>query len=85
MGGEPVGLRGGQGFTPQAFYKWQANPICDRDLNDAYVTNELVDHHADDPEFGYRFWADELQDELQSAGETVGERRVWRLCRDQQL
>jgi hypothetical protein len=33
--------------------------------------------HADDPESGYRF----LADELHAAGHQVGERRVWRLCR----
>jgi putative transposase len=69
------------GFSTQAFYKWQANPVCDRDLADAYLTNALVDAHAEDPEFGYRFLADELERD----GNTVGERRVWRLCRDQQL
>lgn len=69
------------GFSPQAFYKWNAKPISDRDLDDAYLTNELVDAHADDPEFGYRF----LADELELAGHAVGERRVWRLCRDQRL
>jgi transposase InsO family protein len=44
---------------------------------DAYLTNALID----DPAFGYRF----LTDELERAGIDVGERRVWRLCRDQQL
>jgi transposase InsO family protein len=69
------------GFSPQAFYQWRANPISDRDLDDAYLTNALVDAHAGDPEFGYRF----LADELEQAGLDAGERRVWRLCRDQQL
>jgi transposase InsO family protein len=32
--------------------------------------------HADDPEFGYRFIADELH----AAGHRASERRVWRLC-----
>ena len=69
------------GFSPQAFYKWRANPVSDRDLDDAHLINELVDAHKDDPEFGYRF----LADELELAGHAVGERRVWRLCRDQRL
>lgn len=69
------------GFSPQAFYKWRSRPCSDRDLTDAYLTNALVDAHADDPEFGYRF----LANELEAAGHTVGERRVWRLCRDQRL
>jgi transposase InsO family protein len=69
------------GFSTQAFYKWQANPCSDRDRNDAEVTNLLVDAHAEDPEFGYRF----LADELEAAGTAVNERRVWRLCRQQRL
>jgi putative transposase len=69
------------GFSTQAFYKWRRRPCSPRDLDDAYVTNALVDAHADDPEFGYRF----LSDELERAGHTVGERRVWRLCREQRL
>lgn len=69
------------GFSPQAFYKWRSRPCSDRDLVDAYLTNALVDAHDDDPEFGYRF----LADELAAAGHAVGERRVWRLCRDQRL
>ena len=69
------------GFTPQAFYKWRAKPCSDRDLDDAYVTNAIVDVHADDPEFGYRFIADELE----QSGQAVNERRVWRLCRQQRV
>src|SRR5271169_2738486 len=40
------------GFSTQAFYQWQADPICDRDLDDAHLTNAIIDIHADDPEFG---------------------------------
>jgi transposase InsO family protein len=69
------------GFTPQAFYKWRARPCSERDLADAHLTNALVNLHADDPEFGYRF----LADELQADGHAVSERRVWRLCRQQRL
>lgn len=59
--GIPVRLTCGVlGFSPQAFYKWRANPCSDRDLDDAYLTNALIDAHAGDPEFGYRFLADEL-------------------------
>lgn len=75
--GIPVQLTCGVlGFSTQAFYKWRANPVSDRDWDDAHVTNAIVDVHADDPEFGYRFIADELAD----AGHEVSERRVWRLC-----
>ncbi len=80
--GIPVRLTCGVlGFSTQAFYKWRARPCSQRDLDDAHLTNTLVDLHEDDPEFGYRF----LTDELQAAGHRVGERRVWRLCRQQRL
>jgi len=80
--GFPVRLTCGVlGFSAQAFYKWQANPVSDRDWSDAHVTNAIVDVHADDPEFGYRFIADELE----AAGSPANERRVWRLCRDQRV
>jgi transposase InsO family protein len=69
------------GFSAQAYYAWRANPVTDRDWSDAHVINALVDAHADDPEFGYRF----LSDELDRAGQRAGERRVWRLCSQQQL
>ena len=75
--GIPVRLTCGVlGFSTQAFYKWLRRPCSDRDLDDAYVTNQIIDAHRDDPEFGYRF----LADELDKAGQTVNERRVWRLC-----
>jgi transposase InsO family protein len=80
--GVPVTLTCGVlGFTPQAFYKWRARPCSDRDYDDASLTNALIDAHRDDPEFGYRF----LADELEVAGHDVGERRVWRLCRQQRI
>jgi putative transposase len=47
-------------FSRQAFYAWSAVPVCDRDVDDAVVTNAAVDVHRDDPEFGYRFIAGEL-------------------------
>ena len=60
------------GFSPQAFYKWQAAPVCRRDYDDAHLVNVIRDVHEDDPEFGYRF----ISDELERAGNKVGERRV---------
>ncbi len=38
------------GFSTKAYYKWRANPVCARDLDDAYLTNAAIDLHADDPE-----------------------------------
>ena len=80
--GFPVRLTCGVlGFSTQAFYKWQAKPICQRDLDDAHLVNDIVDIHADDPEFGYRF----IDDELERAGHEVGEGRVQRLCREHKI
>jgi putative transposase len=80
--GIPVRLTCGVlGHSRQAYYAWLAAPVSRRDLDDAHLTNALIDAHADDPEFGYRF----LADELQRAGHLVGERRVWRLCSQQKL
>ena len=64
------------GFTPQAYYKWRANPVSDRDWSDAHLVDAAKDVHADDPAFGYRFIADELVDR----GITASENRVQRLC-----
>lgn len=80
--GIPVRLTCGVlGHSTQAYYAWAACPVSDRDLEDAYLTNALVDAHDEDPEFGYRF----LADELERAGHDVGERRIWRLCSQQKL
>lgn len=80
--GFPVRLTCGVlGFSTQAFYKWQSNPISDREWDDAHVTNVIVDIHRDDPEFGYRFIADELE----RCGINTCERRVHRLCRDHKV
>ena len=84
LAGEGVPVRlacGVLGFSPQAFYKWRANPVSARDWADAHTTNVIVDVHADDPEFGYRFIADELE----QAGHRSCERRVWRLCRQHKV
>lgn len=64
------------GFTPQAFYEWQKQPCSDRDRSDAELVNAMLDIHHDDPEFGYRFIADELE----RTGRGVSENRVQRLC-----
>ena len=51
--GIPVRLTCGVlGFSTQAFYKWHARPVSDRDWADAHVVNAIVDVHADDPSSG---------------------------------
>lgn len=60
----------------QPYYRWLANPVTDAELVEAYRANALFDAHGDDPEFGYRFLADEAAD----AGEVMAERTAWRIC-----
>jgi len=75
--GVPVAVTCGLlAFSRQAFYAWQADPVSQRDLVDAYAMNAAYDVHADDPGFGYRFIADELA----AAGHQICERRVWTIC-----
>jgi len=69
------------GFSKQAFYKWRANPVTDREWSDAHLINAAVDVNRDDPTFGYRFIADELHE----AGVAVSENRVARLCSQQMI
>ncbi|MFC3437587.1 IS3 family transposase [Nocardia seriolae] len=64
------------GFSKQAFYRWRKDPVSQRDWDDAHLINAALDVHADDPESGYRFIADELAD----LGHQAGENRVARLC-----
>ena len=70
------------GISPQAFYKWRANPVCDRDWDDAHLIDAALRVHADDPVFGYRFIADELAAEH---GIKASENRVHRLCRQHKI
>jgi putative transposase len=62
----------------QPYYRWLADPITDREVLQPYRADALVDAHRDDPEFGYRFLADEARE----AGEVMCERTAWRLCSD---
>ncbi len=64
------------GFSKQAYYKWRQSPVRQRDWDDAHLIDVARRIHADDPEFGYRFIADELP----GHGITAGENRVQRLC-----
>ncbi len=69
------------GFARQSYYEWLAEPISQRDWDDAHLANELFDLHRDDPPFGYRFLADELKDR----GHVVGENRVHRICKEHKI
>jgi transposase InsO family protein len=64
------------GFSKQAYYKWLADPISQRDWDDAHLINAAIDIHHVDPEFGYRFIADELA----RGGILASRNRVNRLC-----
>jgi putative transposase len=63
----------------QPYYRWLAHPITDTELVEAYRINALLDAHAEDPEFGYRY----LADETAAAGVPMAARTAWRLCRGQ--
>jgi putative transposase len=69
------------GFSTQGFYKWRATPCSTRDRDDAELANVIVDIHADNPEFGYRFVADELH----RKGWCVSENRLQRLCQQHRI
>jgi transposase InsO family protein len=62
----------------QPYYRWLGKPVADAVLEEAYRANALFDAHRDDPEFGYRF----LADEARGAGAGMAERTAWRICRD---
>lgn len=68
-------------FAKQPYYRWLQAPVSRRDWDDAHLINAAIDVHADDPAFGYRFIADELAD----AGFAASERRVWRVCSENEI
>ena len=68
-------------FSKQAFSQWRANPVSQRDWDDAHLINAAIDIHHDDPEFGYRF----ITDELAGVGITASRNRVNRRCTQQRL
>lgn len=45
-------------FTRQPYHHWPAGPIADRDLDEAYLANVLVDAQLDDAKFGHRLLGD---------------------------
>ncbi|MGY2093529.1 hypothetical protein [Nocardia gipuzkoensis] len=60
----------------QPYYRWLAAPVTEAELVEAYRANALFDAHRDDPEFGYRF----LADEAAVSGEPMAGRTAWRIC-----
>ena len=60
----------------QQYYRWLKEPITTDQLDQAHLANAVFDAHRDDPEFGYRF----LADEARHAGYDVCDRTVWKLC-----
>jgi transposase InsO family protein len=60
----------------QPYYRWRSRPVTEAELEQAYRANALFDAHRDDPEFGYRF----LADEARSAGLSMADRTAWRIC-----
>src|SRR5215472_15403801 len=62
----------------QPYYRWLDGPVTDTEWAEAHLANALFDAHRDDPEFGYRF----LADEARAAGFAAAERTVWRICSD---
>lgn len=62
----------------QPYYRWLAHPVTDAELERAHRANALFDAHRDDPEFGYRYLAEEAHD----AGQVMSARTAWRICAD---
>ena len=60
----------------QPYYRWLANPVTEADWVQAHRAKALFDAHHDDPEFGYRFLADEAREE----GQAMADRTAWRIC-----
>jgi len=60
----------------QPYYRWLKEPVTDREVAEARLADAIFDAHRDDPEFGYRF----LADEVRSGGHTACDRTVWRHC-----
>jgi transposase InsO family protein len=60
----------------QPYYRWLEAPVTNAEWAQAHLANALFDAHRDDPEFGYRF----LADEAKAAGFAAAERTVWRIC-----
>lgn len=63
----------------QPYYRWLARPVTDAEYTQAYRADALFDAHREDPEFGYRF----LADEARAGGQPMADRTAWRICSGQ--
>ena len=72
----------GTRFFQEAYFVWRADPVSQRDWDNAHVTNAPFAIHGDERGFGYRFIADKIEAE---SGIPGSERRVWRLCSQQRI
>jgi hypothetical protein len=52
--------------------------VSDAEFEEAHRANALFDAHREDPEFGYRF----LADEVRNSGSVMADRTAWRIRRD---
>src|SRR5699024_8204198 len=48
-------------LSRQPYYRWLAAPAPEAEVIEAYRANALFEAHRDDPEFGYRYLADEAE------------------------
>ncbi|WP_327167495.1 hypothetical protein [Streptomyces subrutilus] len=64
----------------QPSYRWLDEPVTAAEVEKAHRAQALFAAHRDDPEFGYRFLADEARD----TGVGMADRTAWRICRDNQ-
>ena len=53
-----------------------SSALSHAELAEAYRANALFDAHREDPEFGYRY----LADEAETAGKKTCRRTAWRIC-----
>lgn len=58
------------------YYRWLTEAVTTAERTEAVRANALFDAHRDDPEFGYRF----LADEAEAAGQSMSTRTAWRIC-----
>jgi transposase InsO family protein len=60
------------------YYRWKQQPVGDAVWVRAHRVNALRAAHKEDPEFGYRF----LANEARKAGWRMSRRTAWKLCSD---